>query len=156
MSEKTNTTAEIEKLYITFAGNVFLKKLVLYDTKGDTLLYTESLEPSIALLPLILAREINLDYLECSGLTANVHRVSISENFNFNFLIDVFSASNDSSESTHSSNSEALKLSIGEIHFSNCALAYNDQLLGIKNKAIVEDLYLKANQIDLDHLLFEI
>ncbi|MFT6947931.1 MAG: translocation and assembly module TamB [Vicingaceae bacterium] len=156
VSEKTNTTVEIEKLYITFAGNVFLEKLFLNDTKGDTLLYTESLEASIALIPLILAREINLDYLEWSGLTANVNRMSNSENFNFNFLNDVFSTSNDSSESTHSNNSEALKLSIGEIHFSNFELAYNDQLLGIKSKAIVEDLYLKANEIDLENLRFEI
>ncbi len=52
-SDKTNTKVEIEKLFITFDGNIMLKGLYLEDKKGDTLVYSKSLEADMLLHLLI-------------------------------------------------------------------------------------------------------
>ncbi len=44
VSGKTKTKVEIDRLFITFSGNVFLDGLYLEDEKGDTLVYSKSLE----------------------------------------------------------------------------------------------------------------
>ena len=60
IANKTNTRVEIEKLYITFSGNILLKGLYLEDKKKDTLLYSKKLEASIELLPLLRGKEFHL------------------------------------------------------------------------------------------------
>ena len=51
VSNKTNTTVSIDKLYVTFSGNLFLEGLYLEDTEGDTLLYSRKLEAGVEIIP---------------------------------------------------------------------------------------------------------
>src|SRR5690606_34845627 len=53
VSEKTHTKIEIDRLFITFSGNAYVEGLYLEDQQGDTLVYSRSLEASVALIPLI-------------------------------------------------------------------------------------------------------
>ncbi|NQY08693.1 MAG: translocation/assembly module TamB [Flavobacteriales bacterium] len=152
VSNKTNTTFEIEKLYITFSGNIFVEKLFLDDLKGDTLLYSESLEASIAFIPIIFDGNIQMDYLEWDGLQANITRDTNSQFFNYSFLIDAFSTPND----TVSSSSPPPEISIGQLHFTNLALLYNDQQLGIESKLVLKELLFEADEIDLEKLFLDV
>ena len=74
VSEKTNTRVEIEKLFITFDGDVQLNGLYLEDKKGDTLVFSKSLEANVPLWKMIQGEAIGVDNLEWDGLRANIIR----------------------------------------------------------------------------------
>ncbi|MGK0324465.1 MAG: autotransporter translocation and assembly factor TamB, partial [Psychroserpens sp.] len=61
VSNKTNTKVEIEKLFITFDGNLQLNGLFLEDKKGDTLIYSKSLEANIPLWKIIQGEAVGAD-----------------------------------------------------------------------------------------------
>ena len=45
VSDKTGTKVEIERLFLTFSGDLSLEGLYLEDKKGDTLVYSKSHQP---------------------------------------------------------------------------------------------------------------
>ena len=55
IANKTNTKIEIDRLFITFSGNAVLEGLFLEDKKGDTLLYSKSLEANIPITPIAVS-----------------------------------------------------------------------------------------------------
>src|SRR5690606_38814808 len=67
VSGKTHTKVEIDKLFITFEGNIMLDGLYLEDTKGDTLIYSKSLEADVPLLPISRGNGIGVNYLDWEG-----------------------------------------------------------------------------------------
>src|SRR5690606_32007722 len=74
VSGKSHTKIGIDRLFITFSGNVYLEGLYLEDKQGDTLAYSRSLEASVALIPLIKGDKINIASLDWSGLVAKIDR----------------------------------------------------------------------------------
>lgn len=153
VSGKTKTTVDIGRLYITFSGNIQVERLFLNDTSGDTLIYSESLEASLAFAPLLFNQKITIDYVEWDGLKTKLNRTSESKDFNYNFLIDAFSTTKDTpSDST----SEPFAINIGQIHLSNIAIDYDDQWLGLKSKLLLKELFFEAKKIDFENLIFEI
>ncbi|MBQ0767988.1 MAG: hypothetical protein KBT58_01765, partial [Bizionia sp.] len=71
VSNKTDTKVAIDRLFITFNGNIQLEGLFLEDTKGDTLVYSKSLEADIPLLSMIKGGAMGVEHLEWEGLRAN-------------------------------------------------------------------------------------
>lgn len=86
ISKKTNTKVGIERLFITFSGNVYLDGLFLEDTKGDTLVYSNSLEVDVPMWPIIRGKGISIDEVNWTGLRANIIRRDFVQGFNFQFF----------------------------------------------------------------------
>src|SRR5690606_32428442 len=86
VSNKTGTEINIDRLFVTFSGNVFLEGLYLENEKGDTLVYSRELEASIALLPLIRREKINIKSVDWSGLNDIIQRNEEGK-FNFDFIV---------------------------------------------------------------------
>ena len=78
ITDKTNTEVQIDKLFITFGGNLSLDGLYLEDKQGDTLVYSKHLEADIPLWSLISGGPISIDDVEWEGLKANIFRVLIA------------------------------------------------------------------------------
>ena len=151
VSGKTGTTINIDKLFVTFSGGVQLEGLFMEDKKGDTLIYSKSLEADVALSPLIFGNRLNLKNLEGEGLTANISRAEDSEKYNFDFLIDAFAPE----ESTPTpAASEPMQIAIGTIDFADFKLVYRDDFLGIDTALRLGKLYLEADAIDLEAMRF--
>src|SRR5699024_7782829 len=74
VSDKTHTEVSIDKLFITFSGDVELRGLYLEDTKGDTLLYSKTLQAGIPIWPIIKGQPIAINDVEWTGLRANIVR----------------------------------------------------------------------------------
>src|SRR5690606_13694539 len=74
---KIGTDVSIEKLYLTFSGELSLEGLYREDQKGDSLVYSKDLQVSVALMPLIRGTEIHIKNIDWDGLVANVHRDSL-------------------------------------------------------------------------------
>ena len=74
VAKKTGAKVEIKKLFITFSGNAFIEGLYLEDKKGDTLVYSKSLEANIPIAPLVFKNNITVKSLQWDGLQANITR----------------------------------------------------------------------------------
>ena len=92
ISNKTQTDVSIDKLFLTFDGNIQLDGLYLEDKKGDTLIYSKTMEANIALWNIITGKSIGVDALDWEGVKANITRKDSISGFNFQFLIDAFSS----------------------------------------------------------------
>ena len=153
VSNKTHTKVEIEKLFITFDGNVMLKGLFLEDKKGDTLVYSKSLEADIPLLPIIRGNGFGIDYLQWEGLRANILRKDSIAGYNFQFLIDAFSAP-DAPPVTKDTTAAPIKIVLGEIDLKDFNITFNDEVLGIDSQFQIEKLVLHMKKTDLEHMDF--
>ncbi|PKA97693.1 uncharacterized protein DUF490 [Flavobacteriaceae bacterium MAR_2009_75] len=154
VSDKTGTEVEIDRLFLTFSGNIFLEGLYLEDKKGDTLVYSKTLEANLPITPIIFNNEIHLKSLDWDGLKARVSRNEGSEDFNFTFLIDAFAATD--STATPNQSGGAMTIDVGSVNFENFDLAYDDGFMGIESNLILGKLFLEADQIDLEKMRFEI
>src|SRR5690606_13676571 len=99
------------KLYITFTGNIYLEKLYREDTKGDTLVYSNSLEADIPLWPILRGNGVAVNRIDWNGLKANVYRKDSLSGFTFQFLIDAFASEDIPQDEL---NKEPLQLKIGK------------------------------------------
>ncbi|GGW24533.1 translocation/assembly module TamB domain-containing protein [Arenibacter certesii] len=153
ISEKTTTKVEIQRLFITFSGNAYIEGLYLEDKKGDTLLYSHSLEASVALAPLIKGDKIKVNSIDWDGVVANINRTEKSGTYNFDFLIDAFATDSTPSDTTSSS---MPKLEIGPIALKDFKIAYLDEVDGLDAFLELGELHLKMNELDLDLMKFHI
>ena len=154
VSGKTGTKVEIDRLFLTFSGNLSLEGLYLEDKKGDTLVYSKSLEADVGLSQILFGNTFNLESLEWEGLKANVTRPEGSEDFNFTFLVDAF-ASPDSVPPPDPA-SEPMEINVGSIDLKDFDIVYNDGFMGIDSKLHLGRLYAEANTIDLEAMRFEL
>lgn len=153
VSDKTNTKVEIGKLYITFTGNIYLEKLYLEDTKGDTLVYSNSLAADIPLLPIIRGKAVAIDRVDWNGLKANVYRKDSLSGFNFQFLIDAFASEETPEEDP---NKEPFQLKVGKINFTDFDLSFQDETSGIDTQLLLGELNLRVKKLDLEQMQFHI
>ncbi|MET7030449.1 translocation/assembly module TamB domain-containing protein [Sediminicola luteus] len=153
ISDKTNTKVEIDRLFITFTGNAFLEGLYLEDKKGDTLLYSKTLEANVPLTSLLFQNELNLKSLEWNGVTANIVRASDSEKFNYEFLMDALISKDTTAQQPTAA---PLKVSLGTFDLSDIRLLYNDAFLGLYGKLNVGNLVLNVDKADFKTMRYEI
>lgn len=160
ISNKTQTTVSIDRLYLTFSGNLFLEGLYLEDTEGDTLVYSRKLEAGVELLPLIRTGAISITKLDWEGLKADISRTEQTGEFNFIFLVDAFTTQNEENlnnvDSLELVKSEPLSISLSPISLKNFDLRYFDEVLGIDASLILESLELEIPVLDLDQSEFRI
>ncbi|MCK5442945.1 MAG: translocation/assembly module TamB domain-containing protein [Maribacter sp.] len=152
VSGKTKTKVELDRLFITFSGNVQLEGLYLEDKKGDTLLYSKKLEANLPLRPLLFGNAFDIKSADWEGLNAHIKRPEGSEKFNFDFLLEAFTTT----ETTATKTSQPLKIDIGILNFSDFKIDYVDGYLGIDSHLKLGKLLLYADNIDLQAMRFEL
>ncbi len=154
VSGKTGTKVEIDRLFLTFSGNLSLEGLYLEDKKGDTLIYSKSLEADVGLSQILFGNTLDVEALEWDGLKANVTRPEGSEDFNFTFLVDAFSSPD--SVPPPKPAAEPMEISVGSIHLTDFDIVYDDGFMGIDSKLQLGRLYADANTIDLKAMRLEL
>ncbi|WP_149276529.1 translocation/assembly module TamB domain-containing protein [Pareuzebyella sediminis] len=152
VSEKTGTEITIDRLFLTFSGNLQLEGFYLEDLKRDTLVYSKNLEANLALTPIIFGNEINVRSIEWRGLTANISRRENSEHFNFQFLIDAFATQDTLASSSNSG--QPMTFTVGRIDFRDFKLSFNDAFVGIDSDIHLGRLDATADVMDLDAMKF--
>ena len=156
VADKTNTKVEIDRLFITFSGNVFLDGLYLEDQKGDTLVYSKNLEVDVPLWPIIMGKAIGVHLVEWDGLKANVSRNDTIEGFNYQFLIDAFEGSEEAEKTDEKPESSPRAFYIKDVYFSDFDLKYNDEATGIESYLKLGKLNLEMNKMDMETMTFHI
>lgn len=154
VKEKTGTELTIDKLYLTFSGNLALEGLYLEDLHQDTLLYSKTLEADIGLNKLLFANTFQINTLDWSGVRLNIDRSETGEAFNYDFLLDALgepeSPADDASE-------ETIKIEIGSIKLENVRADFEDAYMGISSANRIGTLQIQVETIDLElfHFYFE-
>ena len=156
ISGKTNTEISLDKLFITFAGNIQLDGLYLEDKKGDTLVYSKSLEADIPIWPIIQGNAISIDNLDWEGLKANITRKDSIEGFNYEFLIEAFAA--DSTQQTQTTTAQdttaSQEINIGDLNFKDFDITFKDDVMGIDTQIELEELIVELEKTDLEKMDF--
>ena len=153
ISGKTNTEVAIDRLFIGFSGNFVLEGLYLEDKKGDTLLYSKSLEAGLGIAPLLFNNELNLESVRWDQLRANISRTANSPGFNFDFLVQAF-ASQDTTAKEQ--NPGSFSFTLGSAELSDFLIHYDDGYSGVRGEIRLGDLNIDVRTIDMEGLLFEI
>ncbi len=150
VSNKTQTQVQLDKLFITWRGNINLEGLYLEDKQGDTLLYTRQLEADIPIYPILSNNNLNINSLEWDGAVANIKRKDTLAGLNFRFLIEAFADSSQTQKNTGAQNQKKpLSINLGDFHFSDFNFTYQDAVLG-------SDLKVKFNALDISMQQFDL
>ncbi len=147
---KTGTEISIDKAFVTFGGNIQLDGVYLADKKGDTLVYSKSLEASVPLWPIIQGNGIGLDYVRWDGLKARVNRQDTLNGFNYQLLVDAFATAPDTTAT------EPLQISIGDLDFTNFDITFVDNVEELDALVKFEKFHLSMNKLDLDQMIVDI
>jgi preprotein translocase subunit SecB len=156
ISQKTNTKVEIDKLYLTFDGNLLVKNLFLEDKKGDTLIYSRYIEANVPLWTMIRGKGYGVDALNWEGLRANIYRKDTVNGYNFQFLLDAFATQDTISEVATDTTASPVNIVIGDLHFEDVNLIFDDAVLGIDTHLMLGKLYASIEKFDLEKMTFEL
>ena len=154
VSGKTNTEVSIDRLFITFSGDISLEGLYLEDQKGDTLIYSKTLEADIPIWPLVKGNAFSVDNLEWKGLKANIIRKDSINGFNYQFLIDALAA-NDTTQTQQQQPSQPMEISIGDLDLADFNVTYKDSVSGIDAEVKLGKLFYGGENFDLQQMNFE-
>lgn len=150
VSGKTNTKVEVERVFITFSGNIMAEGIYLEDKQGDTLLYSQEIQMDLPIYPLLFKNELSIDDVDSKNLVANIRRGTDAESFNFAFLIDAFATSDTTSVS------EPMSISLGDFQFTDWKVRYDDTYLGTKINLNLGEMQIEVTEFDLDEMNFGI
>ncbi len=148
VAEKVDTRFEVQRLFLTFRGNVQIEGVYLEDQTKDTLVYINELEAGVSILPLIKG-DINISRVDWDGLVANVNRGQDST-FNFQFLIDAFAGESTNDTTKTETESELPHIGIGPINLSNFKVRYSDKIMGMDSRLSLGKFRLRSRDIDLN------
>ncbi|WP_237701623.1 translocation/assembly module TamB domain-containing protein [Algoriphagus machipongonensis] len=157
LEDKTGADVEIERLFITFSGNIYLDNFYISDVNGDTLAYSRELEAGIAFVPLIKNGAIHVSNFEWDGLKVRVKRPEESGVYNFQFIIDAFSSGEEEvAETPPEEESPQLDITLSPISLRNFDIQFKDEVLGIEASILLGDFELAIPELDLNKYEFGI
>ncbi len=154
ITDKTHTVVTVDRLFLTFSGNLFVEGLYMEDQKGDTLIHSKTLEASIAIMPLVRGKKFVLRSLDWSGVKAHIKRAE-NEDFNYTFLIKAFAAPDTVSQKKVDTTA-AMTIEIGDVHLNTFKIDYKDQLAGTEMKLNLGALDLEMDRFDLETMDFQV
>ncbi|MGY5849426.1 translocation/assembly module TamB domain-containing protein [Salegentibacter sp. F14] len=153
LAKETNTKIEIDHLFFTFSGNIFLDGLYLEDQQGDTLIYSKELELDMPFWPILMGEGIRIHSLDWRGVRANIYRKDSLKGYNFNYLMEALTAS-DTTAKSDTTQTAPMEITIEEVYLHNFDLNYNDVVAGIDSELKLGSLSLELDKMDLDQMDF--
>ncbi len=149
--EKTGTRIEVERVFIAFPKNVGISGLYVEDIDGNTLAELNNLKVNLRFRAL-LQKKIIINSITIDDLKSRIERPEQSDDFNYTFLIESFSQSDNNKKGNKQDDAadEPWGFDIGRIILNNIDLKYHDYEGGV-----LLDLTLEQFIISLNHFSFE-
>ena len=159
VSEKIKTKVELDRVFITFDGDIAIEGLYIEDKKGDTLIYSRSLEADIPFIPIIRGTGIGIEDIQWEGVRANIIRNDSLSGFNFNFITEAFvnpttTTTTTTTTTVDTTATKPLKIIIGDVLLKEFDIVYNDAVTGIKSRFAIDKLEVAMDIVDLDAMKF--
>lgn len=149
ISNKTQTKVAVDRVFITFSGDIKTEGIYLEDKQGDTLLYSKELQLDLPIYPFIFKNELSIDDVDATTLVANISRNKDPKSFNFSFLIDAFSTPTDTTTS-----SPPMSISLGDFYLKDWKVRYDDAYLGTKLNVSLGELDIEVTEFNLEEMKF--
>ena len=154
VSNKTNTKVEVDNIFITFDGNLKLEGLFLNDKKGDTLIYSKSLEANLPIWDIINGTRIGVEAVEWEGLRATIERKDTVSGYNFQFLIDAFASEANTNQPIDTTTTSP-EIFFRDLDLKDINFVFNDAVLGINSQYKIGELKGSFNTTNLDSIVFK-
>lgn len=151
LEAKTGAQLTIDRLHLTFRGNLQVDELLLATPHGDTLLYSHYLEVG-ASLPALMQGDLILTRIDWRGVLADV-RADRSGVFNFQFLLDAFTSDE---PPPPAASDKPLVIDLGTIGLADIRVRYHDAQNALEVRAQLHQVGLVTAPIDLDRLFFHL
>ncbi|MFD0798397.1 translocation/assembly module TamB domain-containing protein [Maribacter chungangensis] len=151
ITDKTGTQMTVDKLFLTYSGDLEVEGLYIEDMKKDTLLYSKNLQVDLGLTSLIFENTLQVEDVAWQGVVTNIERAEDNQDFNFIFLLEAFSPTE---TATTAENSKPLRISVGKVNLSNFKVNYRDEFLGIQSQNTIGQLNTVMETIDLQNNIF--
>ncbi len=150
---QTGASVDIERLYITFSGDIALEGFLLRDLQGDTLLHSQRLEADLGLYGILFQNKVALESLEWEGVRANIKRSENRTDYNFDFLIQAFA---DSTATTTETTEDPYTFVLGTISLEDIRLVFKDEPMGVFSTNTIGTLKTDFDRIDVAQALFHV
>ena len=144
LQKKLKTRVEIGSISFGLSGKVNLENVYMEDQARDTLISGGSLKAHLNFFRLF-SNEVEIKDLELQNITAKVKRTLPDTTFNFQFIVDAFSAKTPKADTTTGA---PLKLNISDIALDNINLTYLDVVSGSDVHAHIGTLSATIDTLD--------
>lgn len=160
ISQKTNTDIKVNRLFVTFGGNVQLEGLYVADEQKDTLAYLGSLNTGLSFKS-IIKRKLVISHIELEQLVTHVHNQNADSTLNYHFLIDAFAGEKVANEAgekqdANKSESENFSLDIGKTKLNTLKVKYINIKSGFEAVGEIGSLMLNPGTIDINSMDFHL
>lgn len=157
LEDKTGAEVRIDRLFITFSGNVYLENFYISDVNGDTIAFSKDLEAGVHFLPLIKDGAIEISKFEWNGLKARIKKPENTGVYNFEYLLDAFASEDDQNDPiTVDDPAPPLNITLSPIRLKDFDILFQDQVLGIDASLQLGDFEVFIPSIDLENSIFDI
>ncbi len=151
-NKKTNTTLYIDQIHLNLRGGLTIRNIVVPDINAKPILEAKSISVGINFFKL-LNNEIDLGIIRLEGVNCNISKNKIDSTFNFQFIIDSFSAEKSKTADTSKS---SMQVHASKIEILNTTFSYHDPVGGQSIKTDVGELSVEINKMQLDSLVFNL
>ncbi len=155
LTHQTETTITLDRIYITFSGDLAIENLYIEDQNQDTLLYSRTFTADVPLWPILTDQLIDVQNVTWKNAVINVYREE-SQDFNYQFLIDAFMTSDPGEEVPVDTSATAYELTVGTILLQDIVAKYDDKEGGVDLKAQLGNLSVRMDESDLENMRFGI
>lgn len=153
VSDKTHTKFEIEKVSISFPKSLVIEGLFLDDLNRDTLVYVGKLELNISIIELF-HKKVDVSYMELNDVALKVYNSEADSLFNYHPLLAAFSDTSQANPDT--SIKTPWIFNLGQLNLRNIRLRYQDVNGGMNVEALLQNLTLEMDEVDLVNSIYEI
>ena len=151
ISKKSQSRLEIDNVRISFPKTLVLNGILALDTQSDTLIYARKVNVNIALFGL-LSNRINIKTLDLEDATTKLYSARTDPMFNYQFLIEAFSAPKDLPEDQ--STPSRWTFSLDRVTLKNTHFTYDDAHGGMEIFAIITEADAKIRVFDFGKSLY--
>ncbi|HTF80128.1 MAG TPA: hypothetical protein VL947_00330, partial [Cytophagales bacterium] len=148
VSDKTKTRVELTSIDIGFPKYIILNGLFLEDQQHDTLAYAQRISVDIDMLALI-DKKIGIDDLELSHVQGRLKRSKVTQQFNFQFLIDAFASKDKDTLAVKDTTGSVWEIDANEISLSHCKFDFEDSVGGMFVHTFIGDIDVNIDDLDL-------
>ena len=124
LAQKFNTKVSVGSIDLGFFNRLIIDDVMMYDQKGDSMLYASRISAKIDLIPLT-ENKISVGSAQLFGLRLNLYQQKKGEKHNFQFVLDSL-ASKDTTKHT------PLDLHIGSLIIRHGDVRYNKRYIAEK------------------------
>lgn len=121
LADKFDTKVTVGSVNLGFFNRIIIDDVMMYDQKGDSMIYASRISAKVSLLPL-LNHKISIASAQLFGLKANLYQQTAQSKHNFQFVLDSL-ASKDTTKHT------PLDLHIGSLIIRHGAVKYDKRYI---------------------------